>query len=622
MKNFNLSDEQMENFLRNNKNIQKIVITVIAVGFILGTLISSFVLQTVIDGHNEERLKFIAADVYDDINTELLKIVMIARVISKDIPVVEQVKLEENFTFDENVYRMSNYLSTLKKSFNLSTGFIVSDKSKIYYSPEGFNKFVDVYNDKHDIWYKLFLDKNLQYDYDIDVDEINENKWTIFVSARINDEDGNLLGVCGVGEYLTEIQNLLITDEQTYNVKINLVDQNGVVQLDSDSLNIERAHIQNVVNPNKSVQFVLTENDGVYTITKYMPDLGLYLVVRRVAEDPQNAFSNLIVYMILTFFFVAMIFLIFMDMAMKVDREKVEETAKKHGLASYADLYISMHLIDLQENSIHQISKNPKYELIDIIDKDDADKQLENFIREVATLDTLKTMLNFVDLSTISERLTAHRVIHQEFRSREYGWCKAYFIVIEHDEHHDIREIIFAIELIDEEKRRENELIYLSQTDLMTGLRNRGSGEKSMQDLMSAGVEGMFCLMDADKFKSINDNYGHDVGDKVIKAIAECLKKTFRNTDITMRLGGDEFAVYVVGVVSESYGEIFIENFFEEIENIHIPELGNRKITVSLGATFFNVEENLSFAEVYKRADSAAYESKKIPGNVYRFYEE
>ena len=620
MKNFNLSDEQMENFLRNNKNIRKIVILVIAVVFILGTLISSFVLQTVIDGQNKERMKFIAADVYDDINTELLKIVMIARVISKDIPVVEQLKLEENFTFDENVYRMENYLSTLKSSFNLSTGYIVSDKSKIYYSAEGFNKYVDVDNDNHDIWYKLFLDKNLQYDYDIDVDEINENRWTIFVSARINDENGNLLGVCGVGKYLTVIQNLLITDEQTYNVKINLVNQNGVVQLDSDTLNIERAHIQNVVNPNKSVQFVLTENDGVYTITKYMPDLGLYLVVRRAAEDPQNAFSNLIVYMILTFFVVATIFLIFMHIALKVDRERVEEIAKKHGLASYADLYISMHLIDLKENSIHEISKNPKYDLIDINDSTDAIKQLEIFIKEVATLDTLKTMLNFVDLSTISERLKEHRVIHQEFRSREYGWCKAYFIAIEYDKNNELHEIIFAIELIDEEKRRENELIYLSQTDLMTGLRNRGSGEKTMQDLMADGVEGMFCLMDADKFKSINDNYGHDVGDKVIKAIAECLKKTFRNTDITMRLGGDEFAVYVVGVMNEINGEFFIENFFEEIDAIKIPELGKRKITISLGAAFFNVEENLSFAEVYKRADSAAYESKKFTGNHYTFY--
>ena len=610
----------MKKFLRNNKNIPKIVIIVTAIAFVLGTVFSSFILNEVVQSHDEERMKFIAADVYDDINSELLKLVMIARVISKDIPLIESIKNEENVTFEQNVYLMQNYINSLKKSFHLSTGFIVSDKSRIYYSAKGFNKIIDVENDSHDIWYKLFLDKNLEYDYDIDIDEINDSQWTIFVSARINDAEGNLLGVCGVGEYLTEIQNLLITCEEAYNIKINLVNQEGVVQLDSNSVNIDTAHIQNIVNPNKSVQFVLTENDGVYTITKFMPDLGLYLVVRRNSESIQSAYSNLIFYMSISFIIASLIFLIFLRVALKVDREHIEQTAKKHGLASYADLYISMHLIVLKDNSIHEISSDPRYDLISINGTDNAASQLSNAVKEIAALESLKKMLDFVAMDTLVERLKENRVIHKEFRTREYGWCKAYFIAIEYDQNHEITEIIFAVELIDEEKRRENELIYLSQTDLMTGLRNRGSGEKAMQDLMSQGVEGMFCLMDADKFKSINDNYGHDVGDKVIKAIAECLKKIFRNIDVTMRLGGDEFAVYVVGVTDEVRGEIFIEDFFEEINNIKIPELGRRKISVSLGAAFFLVDEKLSFAEIYKRADSAAYESKKTKGNFHTFY--
>ena len=607
----------MKKFLRNNKNIPKIVIIVTAIAFVLGTVFSSFILNEVVQSHDEERMKFIAADVYDDINSELLKLVMIARVISKDIPLIESIKNEDTVSFEQNVYLMQNYINSLKKSFHLSTGFIVSDKSRIYYSAKGFNKIIDVENDSHDIWYKLFLDKNLEYDYDIDIDEINDSQWTIFVSARINDAEGNLLGVCGVGEYLTEIQNLLITCEEAYNIKINLVNQEGVVQLDSNSVNIDTAHIQNIVNPNKSVQFVLTENDGVYTITKFMPDLGLYLVVRRNSESIQSAYSNLIFYMSISFIIASLIFLIFLRVALKVDREHIEQTAKKHGLASYADLYISMHLIDLKADSIHEISNNPKYMLISVDGTANAALQLETNIKKIATLDTLKKMLDFVSFDTLVERLQENRVIQCEFRSREFGWCKAYFIVIEYDNNNEIAEIIFAVELIDEEKKRENELIYLSQTDLMTGLRNRGSGEKAMQDLMSQGVEGMFCLMDADKFKSINDNFGHNVGDKVIKAIADCLKKTFRNTDITMRLGGDEFAVYVVGVTDEIYGEVFIQDLFDEINNIKIPELGNRKISVSLGSAFYRVEENLSFVEVYKRADSAAYESKKVKGNFH-----
>lgn len=607
----------MKKFLMRNKNLTEIILIITAVVSVLEIFVSSAVLDKVVESHDEERMKFIAADIYDDINTELLKLVMIARVMSNDIPLIESIKNEENVSFEQNVYLMSNYLTSMKKSFKLSNAFIVSEKSKIYYSPEGFNKIVDVENDAHDIWYKLFLDKNLEYDYDIDVDEINQNKWTIFVSARINDENGNLIGVCGAGEYLTEIQNLLITDEQAYNVKIHLVNQQGVVQLDADFLNIETAHIQNIVNPNKSTQFILEKADGFYTISKYMPDLGLYLVVRRSAENTHGTFSHLVIYVVGSLIFATLIFLIFMRVALTANYTQVERMAKKNGLASYADLYISMHLIDLQENSIHEISKDPEFDLFTVNENDKAAEQIIDAVKKMTVAESLKKMLKFVNLNTISERLKERNVIHCEFLSKDYGWCKAYFIASEFDENHTINQIIFAVELIDEEKNRENNLIYLAQTDLMTGLKNRGSGEKAVKKMIENGIEGIFFMMDADKFKSINDNFGHDVGDKVIKAIADCLKKTFRADDIVMRIGGDEFAAYAVGIVDAAEGKLLIEKFFAEINQINIPELGERKISISVGSAILHAEENLSAAEIYKRADLAAYESKKIAGNFH-----
>lgn len=607
----------MKKFLMRNKNLTEIILIITAVVSVLEIFVSSAVLDKVVESHDEERMKFIAADIYDDINTELLKLVMIARVMSNDIPLIESIKNEENVSFEQNVYLMANYLTSMKKSFKLSTAFIVSDKSKIYYSPEGFNKVIDVDAGNHDVWYKLFLDKNLEYDYDIDVDEINQNKWTIFVSARINDAEGNLIGVCGAGEYLTEIQNLLITDEQAYNVKIHLVNQQGVVQLDADFLNIETAHIQNIVNPNKSTQFILEKADGFYTISKYMPDLGLYLVVRRSAENTHGTFSHLVIYVVGSLIFATLIFLIFMRVALTANYTQVERMAKKNGLASYADLYISMHLIDLQENSIHEISKDPEFDLFTVNENDKAAEQIIDAVKKMTVAESLKKMLKFVNLNTISERLKERNVIHCEFLSKDYGWCKAYFIASEFDENHTINQIIFAVELIDEEKNRENNLIYLAQTDLMTGLKNRGSGEKAVKKMIENGVEGIFFMMDADKFKSINDNFGHDVGDKVIKAIADCLKKTFRADDIVMRIGGDEFAAYAVGIVDAAEGKLLIEKFFAEINQINIPELGERKISISVGSAIFHAEENLSAAEIYKRADLAAYESKKIAGNFH-----
>ena len=60
---------------------------------------------------------------------------------------------------------------------------------------------------------------------------------------------------------------------------------------------------------------------------------------------------------------------------------------------------------------------------------------------------------------------------------------------------------------------------------------------------------GLLCLIDCDKFKSINDTYGHAVGDKVLIAIAETLQKVCRDKDVIFRLGGDEFAIFMPGIV-------------------------------------------------------------------------
>ena len=158
-------------------------------------------------------------------------------------------------------------------------------------------------------------------------------------------------------------------------------------------------------------------------------------------------------------------------------------------------------------------------------------------------------------------------------------------------------------------------LIRLSQTDAMTKLYNRGGGEKEIRLALEAKAAGVFLLMDADKFKSINDTFGHDAGDKVIIAIADALRKSFRDEDIVMRLGGDEFAVYAPGITDEEILEHVIVRLFATIDAIDIPELKGRRICISIGAAFFHQDESISFTELYKRADENLYISKEVEGN-------
>lgn len=88
-----------------------------------------------------------------------------------------------------------------------------------------------------------------------------------------------------------------------------------------------------------------------------------------------------------------------------------------------------------------------------------------------------------------------------------------------------------------------------------------------------------------DKFKSVNDKYGHDIGDKVLIAIATAMKKAQREDDISMRLGGDEFAMYFRNIDTDEDAKLVIERLFSEIEKIHVEPM-EEQIHISLGASF------------------------------------
>ena len=98
-----------------------------------------------------------------------------------------------------------------------------------------------------------------------------------------------------------------------------------------------------------------------------------------------------------------------------------------------------------------------------------------------------------------------------------------------------------------------------------------------MTDAIANNKSGMFCILDIDNFKDINDDYGHNVGDKVLCGIADVLKIIFRDEDIIFRLGGDEYAIYVMNLNDEEDGKVVMDRVFKEIAKMDIPELGGQR---------------------------------------------
>lgn len=268
-------------------------------------------------------------------------------------------------------------------------------------------------------------------------------------------------------------------------------------------------------------------------------------------------------------------------------------------LQAIADIYMEMRDIDMR--------------------KPDAQEQLISYMSVFTDEVSMPIIRPFIELSTLEERLNGANTITEEFLNNDNLWCRGRFIVAERDDMGRLLRVIWVIESIDKEKRHRDKLKLLSEIDRMTEVSNRGDGEQKISSLLAEKQKGMFILIDVDDFKSINDTYGHNAGDKVLIAIAKCLKNVFRGGDIIMRLGGDEFVVYATGVDSKEEGQKIIRRFFTGVEELHFEELGEHNISISVGVSFYNGIDYVSFNELYLQADRCAYDSKEKHGNYVTF---
>lgn len=158
--------------------------------------------------------------------------------------------------------------------------------------------------------------------------------------------------------------------------------------------------------------------------------------------------------------------------------------------------------------------------------------------------------------------------------------------------------------------KREQELIYISYHDPLTGLNNRSYGEKILTEYYSDtrynNIPLSLIFLDIDYFKNINDKYGHNTGDRMLKSISEVLKKSCRTSDHIIRWGGEEFII-LLNKCSLELAVDLAERIRKNVEDYSDDEVG--KITISLGVA--TLQPNETIHELISRADSALYQSKR-----------
>ncbi len=177
---------------------------------------------------------------------------------------------------------------------------------------------------------------------------------------------------------------------------------------------------------------------------------------------------------------------------------------------------------------------------------------------------------------------------------------------------------------ITQRKQAEEHTRELAEKDSLTGLANRQAAESTLKELAHNAIYSdagfVVMLIDLDRFKYINDTYGHDAGDWVLKVVADRLRKRVRASDLVARLGGDEFLVVFNQTDNrEKVKEIAEKLLTDQRQPMEIQPGFFETVGMSIGIAFFDKEIDNEMS-VRKHADQAMYAAKRKGKNGYAIY--
>ncbi|MFW5788403.1 MAG: putative bifunctional diguanylate cyclase/phosphodiesterase [Spirochaetota bacterium] len=214
------------------------------------------------------------------------------------------------------------------------------------------------------------------------------------------------------------------------------------------------------------------------------------------------------------------------------------------------------------------------------------------------------------------------------FRLREkrgaWRWILARGKPVEFDAKGRPSRIVGVHSDISELKEAESRLADLAYRDQLTGLLNRkafyeraeeliAQAERSSPDRLSA-----FLLIDLDNFKDVNDSFGHDIGDELLRRVAERLSRHLRKTDYLFRLGGDEFTVILTQLQQATDAALVASNLIRAFSEPLLLDGHTVFTALSIGIAV-QPRDGSEVAELMRKSDTALHRAKR-DRNTYRFY--
>lgn len=172
------------------------------------------------------------------------------------------------------------------------------------------------------------------------------------------------------------------------------------------------------------------------------------------------------------------------------------------------------------------------------------------------------------------------------------------------------------------QKKQERDARLKEETDVLTGLYNRHAFEhlanRIFRDRRDSRSRNVLCIFDLDSFRAINEQYGHQVGDRVLQEFAGVLLQSGRQSDIVGRLDGDVFVLLYTGVKDIKMMQGRMLQIREKTEGILLPDREHLSVSAGIASA---VSGECSFDELFRRADTALKEAKQRGQNQHCFFE-
>lgn len=420
-------------------------------------------------------------NIYTEIQKHIIEPYLISSMMANDTFVKDWLIHDE-----ENNIKIKKYLNSVKNKHGMFSTFLVSEKSKSYYTQNGLIEKVNKEN-LHNQWYFSFKESQKSHEINLDFNNNLTNTMMMFVNYKIYDNEYQFIGATGIALQISYINDMLKKFRQKHSLLVTFYDENGHVVLSEKDFNLKKS-IENdkslkslkdkIISKNDNLIEYTEDGDNYLIKTKYIAELNLYLSVEakvsNLTKDMQNIFYfNLFASLLVT-------------------------------------LIITLLIVFI-------VSTNNKK------------------ILHLAEFDSLTGMIN-------------RRRFKEKFE---------YFL------------LLF--------KRDEKKLSLV--------------------------------FFDIDDFKDVNDTFGHNIGDQVLKEFATIIKSHLRETDLAGRWGGEEFTILLIDCNIEE-AKIITEKLRKSIENSQgLHSLVQTSLSASFGITELTHDDDID--TVIKRADSAMYTSKE-----------